>query len=553
MPRMSGARAFAEMLKGYGTTHVFFVPTVLLNSLAEMERLGIQPVSAHGEKAAAYMADGYARATGRPGFCMAQTVGATNLAAGLKDAFMAGSPVIAVTGGPYPGSKARHVYQEIRDHASFAPVTKWNVQVDEVPRLPELLRQAIRMATVGGPGPVHLEARGHWSELVDDEAELDTTVEERFRQTPPFRPEPEPEAVRAAVAELNAARRPVIVAGGGVVRSGAEAALVELAEHLSIPVATSLNAKAAIPDDHPLAAGVVGTYARRCANEVVAAADLVLFVGSHTGSMVTNNWRIPAPGTTVLHLDIDPAELGRVYPTKVALMGDARAGLRRMIAESAPRSNPEWTAEVRAKVDAWWRQAAEQPPDRTPIRPERVCAELGAALPPDGTVVVDTLQASLWTGSFLRLTSPSQRFIRCAGSLGWGLPGAIGAKCALGERPVVCVTGDGGMYYHLAELETAARHQVALVVVVNNNGAYGGEARYWHDAFASRTGDDARELWTFGPVNFARIAEEMGCSGVRVERPEELAPAIREGLASGRPTVIDVATDPGAVADKGWG
>jgi acetolactate synthase-1/2/3 large subunit len=552
MVQITGGQAFAEMLEGYGTTHVFFVPAVMLKTFAELAARGIKPVSAHGEKAAAYMADGYARVAGRPGFCMAQAVGASNLAAGLKDAAMAGSPVIAITGGPYPDRQHRHVYQELDDRRMFDAVTKWSTGVPSADLVPEILRQAFRVATTGNPGPVFLEARGHAGEVFDDEADLSPLVEPRFAATPPFRPVPDDDSLRQALEVLAAAERPVIVAGGGVTSSGAGEELVALAEMLDIPVATSLNAKNAIRDDHPLAVGSPGTYARRCANQIVSEADLVFFIGSHTGGLVTNNWRIPARGTRVIHLDIDPAELGRVYPAAVALHGDARAGLARLAELAEPRANPAWREHVATVVSAWWDLLTPEILDAVPIRPERICLDLGTELPDDAVVVADTLQAGLWTGSYLRLSSPRQQFIRCAGSLGWGLPASVGAACAAGDRPTVCFTGDGGLYYHLAELETAARYGLNLVVVVNNNGAYGGERNLWSNAFSDSAGEAAPDMWTFGDIDFAEIGQRLGCSGVRVHRPEEIRPAIAKAIGSGGPWVVDVISDPGAIADKGW-
>lgn len=552
--RTSGAAAFAEMLVGYGTSHVFFVPTVLLNTLAELELRGIKPVSAHGEKAAAYMADGYARLSGKPGICMAQTVGAANLAAGLKDASMASLPVIALTGGPYPDTLHRRVYQEIEDSRMFDGVTKWQARITRGERMPELVRQAFRAATAGAPGPVHLEASGHLGEVFDEEVPLgEVFVEPRFARTPPFRPLSDPGDIERALAILAEADRPVIVAGSGVMRSGAASELAELAERLDIPIATSLNAKACIADDHPLNVGVVGTYARRCANEVLAKADTVFFVGSSAGGLVTNKWTIPSRDARVIHLDLNPIELGRVYRTEAPLMGDVKATLSAMLAGAPKTSHEDWVTEVRSHVASWWERLTPEVLDAVPIRPERICDALSRVLPDDGVVVVDTLQSSLWTGSYLRLRGPGQGYVRCSGSLGWGLPAAIGAKCAAGDRPVVCFTGDGGIYYHLAELETAARYGISIVVVVNNNGAYGGEAHFWRGAYAGRLGGEARDMWTFGDIDFSRLAQEMGCEGVRVTQPEGIGPAIEAALASGRPSLVDVVSEPSAMADKGWG
>jgi acetolactate synthase I/II/III large subunit len=241
---MTGAQLFAEMMEGYGVSHIFFVPAFMLKAFAEMEDRPIRRVMVHGEKAAAYMADGYARASGKPGVCMAQMIGASNLAAGLRDGFMAGAPMIAITGGPTPQSRYRHAYQEVDDISQFDAVTKFNAQIDHVTRMPDLIRQAFRVATSGAPGPVHLRVQSHLGQITEEAAELDALVEGTYRRAPAFRPEPDMHRVRDALTALSDAERPMIVAGGGVIRSGAEAEVVELAEKLSIPVATSLNAKA---------------------------------------------------------------------------------------------------------------------------------------------------------------------------------------------------------------------------------------------------------------------------------------------------------------------
>src|SRR6201987_1891126 len=225
--KMTGAQCLADMLKGYGVTHVFHVPAVLRTTYAEMERrTDIKRLHVHGEKAAAYMADGYARASGRPGICAAQVIGALNLAAGLRDAWLAHSPVIAMTGGREPKTKFRKVYQEVDDVPAFEPVTKFNATVDEVARFPDMVRQAFRVATSGTPGPVHLQFRGNEGQVDAEEAEMEPLTEERFVRGPPFRPEPDRESALMALMLLQGAERPAIVAGGGVRASGAAAELV---------------------------------------------------------------------------------------------------------------------------------------------------------------------------------------------------------------------------------------------------------------------------------------------------------------------------------------
>jgi len=556
MPKMTGARLFAETMRGYDVSHIFFVPAFMLKAFAEMEDMPIARVMVHGEKAAAYMADGYARASGKPGICMAQMIGASNLAAGLRDAHMAGAPVIAITGGPTPQSRYRHAYQEVDDVTQFDPVTKFNAQIDSVARMPDLLRQAFRVATSGAPGPVHLRVQSHLGQLTEQDAELDLIFEKAFLRAPAFRPEPEMPRVHDALATIGTAQRPVIVAGGGVITSGAHAELVELAERLGIPVATSLNAKAAIVDSHPLAVGVPGAYSRDCANRVLAEADLVFFIGSHTGGQVTNNWMFPAPGTKVIQLDVDPDELGRNYPNVVSILGDAKTSLRRMI-EAAPARPAEahsgWVKRVQGIVAEWrGENAPMRNSDAVPIRPERVCKEISNVLPANGVVVSDTGHAGIWTARFIELNSTDQRYYRTAGSLGWGLPGALGVKCALPDRPVVCFTGDGGLYYHIAELETAARHHINAVIVVNNNSALNQEIRLNDTAYGGKQRGRAEEMWRFPEVNFAKVAEDFGCAGIRVEHPGELADALKRAISMQRPVVVDVVTDLYAIAPHPW-
>lgn len=556
---MTAYRYFAEVMKGYGITHSFFVPTILMEALAEMDELGMQKILTHGEKAAAYMADGYARASGKPGLCLAQQIGASNLAAGLRDAYMAGSPLIAITGGPATASRYRHAYQEVEDFSQFDSMTKLSLQVDDVSRLPDLMRQLFRAVTTGAPRPVHLRLRGSHGQGLDGMIDAPVLIEEQFKSVPAFRPEPEIERVKAAVALLAKAQRPIIVAGGGVTASQAQAELVEFAEKMQIPVATSLNAKGAILDTHPLAVGVSGVYSRACANQSISEADLVCFIGSRSGAQVTANWKIPAPGTQVIQIDIDPQELGRNYPNVASVLGDAKATLRHMInvAPAKPSTAMQvWTARV-GEIVTQWRAgvATHYNSDASPMRPERICKEITAALPSNGVVVSDTGHAGMWTGQLIDITHKDQRFIRCAGSLGWGLPGAMGVKCAFPDRTVVLFTGDGGLYYHIGELETASRHGINLVVVVNNNSSLNQEIPLVGNAYKGKRGDKYKpdEMWRFQKTaDVAKIAEAMGCAAFRVETPAQLKELLPKAFAMNRPVVIDAISDENALAPTAW-
>ena len=559
MPMMSGARFLAETLNGYKVTHYFFMPVSVPEAMPELERLGIARIMAHSEKGAAYMADGYARVSGKVGVCGAQSVGALNLAAGLQDAYLGCSPVIALTGRQPQIGQDRHAYQEVDHTAPFSAVTKYSAGVAGVEELPRALRQAFREATSGTPGPAHLDLWGiAGGEVMTGEADLQVVVEAAFISVPASRPEPDAASVRAAAAALAGAARPVIVAGGGVRTSRARAELIELAERLQTPVATSLNAKETFPADHPLSLGTPGTYSRACANQALAEADLVFFVGSHTGGQVTNEWRLPRAGARMIQLDINAAELGRSFPIEAGIHADVAAGLRRIIEQTveldevASRTRGRWVARVRELVGTWREGvSAQAASEKLPMRPERLCAELTRLLPQDAVLVSDTGHAGIWTGTMVDFTSPEQSYIRCAGSLGWGLPAAIGAKCAAPDRPVICFTGDGGMWYHLTELDTAARNGIHTVTVVNNNASLNQEQALNERNYGGRTpGSD--QLWMLTDAGFAGMAETMGCLGITVEKPADLEGALDRALSAGRPAVIDVKTDIEGIAPRAW-
>ena len=551
--RMTGAECLADMLAGYGVTHVFMVPAVLRRTFAEMERrTTIARVHCHGEKSAAYMADGYARASGKPGVCMAQVIGALNLAAGLRDAWLAHAPVIAMTGGRDPKTKFRKVYQEVDDVPAFEPVTKLNATIDEVARFPDMLRQAFRVATSGTPGPVHLQFRGNEGQVDAEEAEMEALVESQFAQVPPFRPQPQPEQVKAALDLLQKADRPIIVAGGGVRASRAADELVALAEALQIPVATSLNGKDVIPGTHPLSVGVVGTYSRESANRAVNRADLVCFVGTETGGMTTHFWAVPPIGTPAIQIDIEPQALGRNYPLQASVLGDAKTVLAAMLADADKASAARrvaWIKEIATLRSDWAaKYKADLESAAVPIHPARICHALTQHVPEDAIVVVDTGHAGMWMGGMYDLRSRKQSYLRSAGHLGWAFPAGLGAKAACPERPVVTFTGDAGFWYHIAELETAVRWNLASVTIVNNNGGGNQSKRGFDRAYGGEQTAQARELWTYRPMNFARLAEDIGALGIRVEKPDDIAPALARALAAKRPAVIDVVSDIEALA-----
>lgn len=552
VPSMTGAQYLAQSLDAYGVTAVFLVPTVLSRTLVEMEQTPIRRIVTHGEKAAAYMADGYARATGRPGICMAQNVGAANLAAGLRDPYLGCSPVIAMTGGPYRWSRGRNYYQEIEDFPLFKPVTRSSRQVLHGDRLPDQLDQAFRDATVGKPGPTHLELAGHTGDDIENDTFDAEVPAPSVRSLPGLRIAPDPTAIAKAAEALRTAKRPVIVSGGGVRASGAEAEMVALAEKLDIPIATSLNGKDTVPGNHPLLVGIPGLYARASANEVLLESDLVFYVGSQTGSQLTLNWQIPARSTRVMHLDIEPREIGRHFDTQIPIVSDAKLGLIALLEALAGDSlqRPEWVQRTGELARRWRASVAEHVGERTPLRPEWLADRLGGLLPDDALVVADTGHAGMWTAAHLDLPA-GHGFIRAAGSLGWGLPAAIGAQIGRPDRRAVLFTGDGGLLYHLSELETAARWKVPLIVVVNNNRSLNQEINPYTVAYGGTLHGRHHELWHFNDVDYTRVAESLGVKGIRVEKANEFEPAMAQAVATDGPVLIDVVTDIDAVAPKG--
>ena len=553
MKKQTGAVVLAELLKSLGVTHIFMVPAVLRRTMVEIEkRTNIKRLHVHSEKSAAYMADGYARVSHKPAICMAQIIGALNIAAGLRDAFLAHSPVIALTGGREPKTKFKKVYQEIDDMPAFEPVTKFNATIDDVNRFSDMMEQAFRVATSGSPGPVHLQFRGNEAQIDLEEIEEEVTVNEINIQIPPHRPICDDSVLKKALEAIQTASKPIIVAGGGARHSGCSKELLTFAEKLSIPIATSLNGKDLLNSNHPLSCGVVGTYSRESANLSVKEADLVIFIGSETGSMTTHFWAVPTTKVRVIQIDIEPENLGRNYNLEVAIHGDAKVILERMTTLADSKNFPErteWLSLItKLRSDWYYKYQPLMESDAKPIRPERLCREISNAAPKNAVFVVDTGHAGMWMGGMFDLTHSEQTYIRSAGHLGWAFPASLGAKCALPNKPVICFTGDAGFWYHIAEIEVAVRWNINTIVIVNNNSGGNQSKRGFDRAYGGEQTEEGRQLWTFNNINFAAIAENIGAVGIRVENAKEIKPAIEKAIVLNNPVIIDVVTDINALA-----
>jgi acetolactate synthase-1/2/3 large subunit len=547
MALQPAATILAHMLRDYGVTHFFNVPVISPAAVKAMASLGVTSVVAHGEKAAAYMADGYARVSGRPGVCGCQAIGATNLAAGLRDAWMARTPVIALTGGPESATRHKNLYQEFDDMPIFDRLTKFNAVIDLPERLPDLVRQAFRAATVGVQRPVHLELAGFWGAIGAKTTEAEARTEPLYGSAPSVRSAADPDVVAEAVMLLAEAERPLVLAGAGVVRSRAEAVLRDLVRRWQVPVVTSLNGKGSVPDADRLALGVVGDYARDCANRALLEADVVLVLGSSLGSMTTRNWVLVSPDAKILHVDVDPLEIGRNYPGSLPLVGDAKTVLQQLLSAPTPRPRADWLSRIASLKSDWAEVAAPlECSQSVPIRPETLTRILGDAAPGDTIIVADTGHAGAWAARHLSL-GQDHTFLRAAGSLGWSFPAAIGAKCAAPDRPVICFTGDGGFFYHMAEMETARRYGLSLVVVVNNNVSMSQERFLWDEGDAAQA-----KNWQFKAVDLVALARSFGWQAERVDEPSRVKAALAEAMRAEGPVLVDVRTDPDIASPPSW-
>jgi acetolactate synthase I/II/III large subunit len=549
--KQHGGALLAALLAEHGVRHVFGVPGGQTLALYDglLDQAGLTHVLTRDERSAAYAADGYARVTGQAGVCDATVgPGAAKLPSGLSESLGASVPVVALV-SDLPARLAPHRYrgaasQALDQAGLLAPVTKWQATVPTAEVLPALVRQAFRVAVTGRPGPVALFLpQDVLDGPVADEPVADQAGRARFGRFPPFRPVPDPADLAAAAAVLRAAQRPFILAGGGVQLSGAGPELTALAERAGAAVGSTLSGKGAIAEDHPLSVGVTGSMGTTAAAAALAEADVVLLAGCKAGSGATYGWTLPAPGQAVLQLDIDPAELGRAFPLRAALLGDARAGLAALLTATqgdgpAEPDRSGWQARLAGLTTAW-RAArdAERASDQQPIAPQRVVADLEATLGPDDVLICDASLASGWGGVYLEQRRPGRQVLcpRGQAGLGYALPAAIGVATA-GHRAVV-LTGDGALGYAVGELATVAELGLPVTVVVLNNRSLGWIRWYRRITFGRGWEDD-----DFADVAFNEIARGFGLHAARVSEPGRLAGALRDALA-GPPALLDVVTD----------
>ena len=553
--KMTGARLFGQILKSYGVTHLFFMDAVLRRALAEMEDTGIHRILGHSEKGVAYMADGYARTSGRPGVCMAQSVGAANLASGMQDPYLGHSPVVAITGRHVAQFQYRNAYQEVDHQPLYTSVTKFHAKIDVLEQMQQVMRQAFREATTGTPRPVHLDMAGLTGDAIAAlEGMFDVLPDDAHTRYPAFRPAPDATAVQRAAAAIKASGKPVIVADRGAIISDAGAAIAKLAEKIQAAVVATPDAKAIMVEDHPLFHGTIGLYGRTCGNQVMAEADLVIYAGSNTSDHTTGYYKMPKDGTPIIQIDIDPVEIGRNYSGVIGVLADVRTAVEAITAAAAAAKHDAWLATTRKFVVAWRAETDKmRASDAVPMQPARICKELTELLPKDAILFADTGFAALWTNTMVYFNHPAQRYFRAAGSLGWSFPASLGGKCGAPDKPVVCFTGDGGFYYHLPELETARRRGIKTVTIVNNNQCLAQGVKNLGIAYSNTPEPNRKdECYQFLETDFAQIARAFGCFGVTVDKPQDFKKAFGQAMASDLPAVIDCRTEFASQAPMPW-
>ena len=540
------SQALAKLIRAYGAEYIFTLTGAPQSPLIEMQnREGVRVVLARSERSALAMADAYARITGRPTFGLVQYgPGATYLPPSIIDAYWASSPLIALSGTTTTSTRYRYEYQEVEQTSMFPAMTKWAGDLPQPERIADVLRTVVRAATSGVPGPAYLGIPADWfnKRLA---AAPDLYAEPAFLKTPALRVAPLAQDVERAIALLAGAKRPVLLAGGGVMLSEAWGEFTGLAEALQIPVVTSMAGKGSIAEVHPLAVGTCGRYSRKVANDVVADADFCLAVGTKLSSMGTDVFKYPRKGTRIVHIDLDPNSLGHTYREELSIVGDARVALvmLREARESArPDGNPwaGWTKQVQGRVAAW-REDVERV-SRDPaldgrLNPYHLMRLLDHYIVGDDLLVADTGYMAAWAVTMLEQKQPGRNTLRAAGSLGWAFPATFGAKLAAGgKRRVFGLTGDGGIGYHIADLETALRLKIPAVQIVLNNSSLAFE----YDVQKYVHGELCPEASEFLDVPFADVARAFGAHGERVTDPEQFIPALRRAEESGKPAIIDV-------------
>ena len=551
MNRLNGAEAFVRMLQLHGVGVIFGLcgdtSLPLYDALARLDH-GITHVLTRDERSAAYMADSYAKITGRVGVCEGPSGGgATYILPGVVEANESSIPILAITSDISVSSRGRFNLTEFDQKALFAPLTKWNDVIDRAEDIPRTLRAAFSAMTTGTPGAAHIGLPFDVQNQPVDEAEI--WADETLGRYPARRIAPDPMTIEHAARIIREASAPLFICGGGVLIARAEEELRGLAERIGAPVAATISGQGSIGDAHPLAVGVVGSNGGVSeTREIVDQADLIIFVGCRAGSVTTERWRHPEPGATkVIHIDTNPAVMDATYQTDCAIIGDAKLTLGALDAslaldiEAAPprKLNADFiAARKKAKFDAFHALAAS---NETPIRPERIVADLQEVLPDDAIVIADPGTPCPYISAYYEFNRAGRHFLsnRAHGALGYALPAAVGAHYARPDAKVVAVMGDGAFGFCVGELETFTRLNIPATFVVISNSVFG-----WIKA-GQKSGYDERYFSVdFSRTDHAKVAEAYGVKSWQVGEPAELKSALAKAIAHDGPSLVDIIVQP---------
>ena len=543
---MTGGEALARMIQAFHGGAMFGMGGFqLLPFYDAARRLGLPHHLINDERAAIFIADAYAKVSGRVGLCDATLgPGATNLVTGLVEALNAGTPIVAIVGDSHREHAWKNMTQESRQIDILRPACKEVIRIESVARIPELMRRAFRVATSGRPGPVVVDVPEDVAHATYGFPEHEFRGDAACEAAPSVRCRPHAASVALAASMIASSSRPILLAGGGVHLSGAADALTAFARAINLPVAHTMTGKGAIPCIDALSAGLFGRY-DRIANELIVASDLLIVAGCKLGEIATKRFTVPPPGKRIIHIDIVAEEFGRTVDPELCLWGDVRETIDALfgaLTEEAPRlraRQAEYAKDVGTRMAAWREGVMPRlTSDEKPINMARLMHELNHAMPEDAILVADGGFAAHWGGLLYDTKAPGRGFVPDRGfaSIGYGLPGAMGAALAAPGRKVVGLTGDGGFNMMLGEMETARRLGLSFTIVVVNNAASGYVKALQHLMY----GAGAYHASDLAETNYAKVAQAMGVRGVRVEDPTELADAIAIGLSGEGPTIIDL-------------
>ncbi|HEY4135831.1 MAG TPA: thiamine pyrophosphate-binding protein [Alphaproteobacteria bacterium] len=550
MPTVS--EAVVQTLVEYGTEKFFCFMGGDHELWYALHDAGIQIVNCRSEAGAVYMADGYGRVSGKPGFVYGQRgPGVANVAGSLADAVWASSPVVSLTSSISSASRDRFEYQELDGIKMHVGFTDWNKEIHVPQRAAAMTRAAIRVAAGPSPKPVHLEIP---AEMFGVEAGSDPIYREaNAGSVTSRRIPPQAGAMRAVIDRLLKAERPLILAGKGTVISEAWEELTRFADALSIPVATTLGGKGAISENHELAVGVIGRNSRLVANDTIRQADFILVIGSRLGGLASHRWTLPFAKIALAQIDTNQDVLGHNFQAQLTLMADAKLALESGLAEieagKLRRPRTAWSKKITQDVVEWSKKAAAQA-EETPadgIHPADVVARLRKVMGPQDLLGADTGAIGSWGGALFPVEA-GKTFVRANGSLGWVVPGVMGAALARPQHRAVALTGDGGLLYHIAELETALRLELPVVIVALNNSCLASE---YHAQLHRRNGEVVSEVLDYRDTDFAAVARAFGAHGARVTDRAHIQDAISDALASKMPALVDIVTSKEAVSPSG--